>query len=592
MTLSRKRALTVSTVLSAALALVLSAPALGISAPAHAASPKWTSDSPRAEQKGLVIRLDVLSVLDGESVRARFPDKSVRTVHLLGIDAPDGQRGASPAECGADQAREYLRRVAVGDATRLVIPTTKLLPRNQATPVVGFLHRGRYDLGGALIRRGWAQADRAEVNPRRNAYLVGQAGALKGKRGVFGRCSGDFHSGTKKVPRIVNGVELDAARSAVFISTPSGACTGNALSPRWVLTARHCLDGVGAAQTVLVGAGSATIPPAPSARGDAIYLYPSPEVDVALLRVDTDLPITGPIGLVSASGSSSSDQFAGEDAFAVGWGALDPDATQFSPRLRGVALPVLSKAACGQIWPAFAPAYQLCAGDIAKWDSTCVGDSGGPLMVERGGNLLQIGITSGGSNLCGLKPSVFVDLSNGSIQSWISQTMSPPSSANAVPTGSDLVPCPQQMYQQATRAVDQGYLGSRPATRVISRLRIFDDPSGMCAKQLTFILLDKRTGKRIVQLPGSTLGYRTLSGKVFSAPVISWPTSSEFRFSTGDPTGQNRSNARLVLVSYLPRNATPSPSDLELRVVRAPGSGGLQADIFDQGEDWSTTVSS
>ena len=130
-------------------------------------------------------------------------------------------------------------------------------------------------------------------------------------------------------------------------------------------------------------------------------------------------------------------------------------------------------------------------------------------------------------------------------------------------------PCAATFYQQAPRTWQTVTHNGRRAVKVVSRLRIFQEPQSWCQTKLTFILQNAVTLQRLSQLPGSTLGYRTLQGQVFNAPVISWPTASEFRFNSGDLTGQNRVNARLVLVSYIPvTQGMPTQPNVELMVVR------------------------
>ena len=135
-------------------------------------------------------------------------------------------------------------------------------------------------------------------------------------------------------------------------------------------------------------------------------------------------------------------------------------------------------------------------------------------------------------------------------------------------------PCSQTFYQQDTRTWrTQAAPNGTSAVRVLSRIRIYEDAPAECRTNLTFIFRDKRTGARLTQLPGSTLGYRKLVGRDFSAPVISWPTDREFKYTGADPTGLDRDDARLVLVSYLKRTSSmPAQSNVELLVVsRIPG---------------------
>ena len=132
--------------------------------------------------------------------------------------------------------------------------------------------------------------------------------------------------------------------------------------------------------------------------------------------------------------------------------------------------------------------------------------------------------------------------------------------------------------------------------RVVSRIRIYEDAEAWCRVNLTFIFRNKKTGARLAQLPGSTLGFRKLTGKDFSAPVVGWPTAREFRFEGSDSTGLGRKDARLVLVSFLRRTrAMPSQSNIELVVVRRIPQDPAQASsatnpLFAQKNTFGTAV--
>ncbi len=165
----------------------------------------------------------------------------------------------------------------------------------------------------------------------------------------------------------------------------------------------------------------------------------------------------------------------------------------------------------------------------------------------------------------------------------VSTPAAPPSPAPA-PTSSVATalpaPCSQTFYQQAKRTWrTQAAPNGTSAVRVLSRIRVYEDAPAECRTNLTFIFRDKRTGARLTQLPGSTLGYRKLVGRDFSAPVISWPTDREFKYAGADPTGLNRDDARLVLVSYLKRTSSmPAQSNVELLVVRRIPGDPTQAE--------------
>ena len=126
--------------------------------------------------------------------------------------------------------------------------------------------------------------------------------------------------------------------------------------------------------------------------------------------------------------------------------------------------------------------------------------------------------------------------------------------------------CADTFYQQAGRTI--AWNKKRQAYRVVSRIRVFEDAPAACRTKLSMIYRSSKTKVSLAQKAGSTLGYRKLKGN-FNAPVISWPNAKEMRFTTGDTTGQNRKNARLVLVSYLKKAKNmPKLNDIELVIVR------------------------
>ena len=142
----------------------------------------------------------------------------------------------------------------------------------------------------------------------------------------------------------------------------------------------------------------------------------------------------------------------------------------------------------------------------------------------------------------------------------------------AVPPGTAATPapalCSQTFYQQGKRTIR--WNKKRKAYKVVSRIRVFNDAQSRCRTKLSIIYRNANTKVSLAQKPGSSLGYRKLKGKNFNAPVISWPNKKEMRFTTGDISGQNRKNARLVLVSYVKKTkAVPKKlRDLELVIVR------------------------
>lgn len=174
-----------------------------------------------------------------------------------------------------------------------------------------------------------------------------------------------------------------------------------------------------------------------------------------------------------------------------------------------------------------------------------------------------------------------------------------PSSSTGVIVPSDPAnktePCSRTFFQMAGRTAT--FDSSRKAWRLVSRIKIMQDAEKACRTKLTFIYTNVQRNKRFKQLPGSTLGYRTLKGKNFSAPVIDWPTTNEMRYQSG-----GKKNARLVLVSYVVKPASIKPKDIRLDIVRviptnpaAPVSDsnrkGAQQSVLTTKKGWAQVIS-
>lgn len=232
------------------------------------------------------------------------------------------------------------------------------------------------------------------------------------------------------------------------------------------------------------------------------------------------------------------------------------------------------------------------------------------VTASPGGATASALLGSGGVTLSGLTPGATYTLSarvtsSGATPPPATATVALPTPASPAvpesPKAATTPPCTKTFFQQDGRtARTQKAPDGTNAVRVVSRLRIYEDAQPWCRVDLTFIFRNRKTGARLAQLPGSTLGFRRLTGRDFSAPVVGWPTAREFRFEGSDSTGLNRKDARLVLVSFLRKTSSmPAQSNIELMVVRRVPKDAAQAssaanplfaqkNVFGTGIGWAT----
>jgi len=127
------------------------------------------------------------------------------------------------------------------------------------------------------------------------------------------------------------------------------------------------------------------------------YNSPTVDNDYSILRLANPVPFTKKVGPACLPADLSST-YAGSLATTTGWGQRrwwgdSPDV------LHEVDLTVMTNAECNNWHDLVITKNMLCASAPGK--SSCMGDSGGPLIVPENGRQALIGIVSWGSETCG-----------------------------------------------------------------------------------------------------------------------------------------------------------------------------------------------
>uniref|UniRef100_A0A3Q4G7T7 ST14 transmembrane serine protease matriptase a n=1 Tax=Neolamprologus brichardi TaxID=32507 RepID=A0A3Q4G7T7_NEOBR len=239
-----------------------------------------------------------------------------------------------------------------------------------------------------------------------------------------------------RTQRIVGGQNAEQGefpwQVSLHAKTLGHVCGASLISPKWLVTAAHCVQDEGSLKLsqpgsweIYLGVHTQKMLGSPVQKRNLKQVIPHPnynqftfDTDIALMELDS--PVTYSDYIKPICLPAPQHEFPpGQDVWITGWGATREGGSA-AIVLQKASVRIINQAVCDDLMGGQITSRMFCAGVLTGGVDACQGDSGGPLSSPSGNRMFLAGVVSWGDGCARRnKPGIYTTVTK--FRGWIKE---------------------------------------------------------------------------------------------------------------------------------------------------------------------------